>query len=302
MEEILQLTVFGIVIGSIIGLGSMGLTLSYGITKFANFAHGDIMSLAMYIAYFIVVDIGVMGPTVFALSFGWGMFLAIAVTIILLAIFSVVVDKLIYKKLRRDRSNIVTMAIASLGVGIIIRAAVTMFWGPYARLYVPGIHEAVPIAGSNILIKPDQIFIIGLTIVVTLIMYYLLYHTKLGKAMRATADNPDLAAVSGININNILAYTWAITGALTAVAGIMLGIQAQVYINLGFNLLLPMFAAVILGGIGNPWGALIGGFVVAISSEVSTAWIATGYKPAVPFVILIIMLIVRPRGIFGSNI
>ena len=100
MEEILQLTVFGIVIGSIIGLGSMGLTLSYGITKFANFAHGDIMSLAMYIAYFIVVDIGVMGPTVFSLSFGWGMFLAIAVTVILLAIFSVAVDKLIYKKLR----------------------------------------------------------------------------------------------------------------------------------------------------------------------------------------------------------
>jgi branched-chain amino acid transport system permease protein len=301
MENILQLAVYGIVIGSIIGLGSMGLTLSYGVTKFANFAHGDIMSLAMYFAYFIVVDLGLMGPTVFSLSFGWGMFLAIIATIILLAIFSIAVDKLIYKKLRRDKSNIVTMAIASLGVGIIIRAAVTMIWGPSARTFVPGIHEAIPIVG-NILIKPDQIFIVGLTLIVTLVMYYLLYHTKLGKAMRATADNPDLAAISGINIDNILAYTWAITGALTAVAGIMLGIQAQVYINLGFNLLLPMFAAVILGGIGNPWGALIGGFVVAISSEVSTAWIATGYKPAVPFVILIIMLIVRPRGIFGSNI
>ena len=295
MENILQLAVYGIVIGSIIGLGSMGLTLSYGVTKFANFAHGDIMSLAMYFAYFIVVDLGLMGPTIPASP------KLCTKPIILLAIFSIAVDKLIYKKLRRDKSNIVTMAIASLGVGIIIRAAVTMIWGPSARTFVPGIHEAIPIVG-NILIKPDQIFIVGLTLIVTLVMYYLLYHTKLGKAMRATADNPDLAAISGINIDNILAYTWAITGALTAVAGIMLGIQAQVYINLGFNLLLPMFAAVILGGIGNPWGALIGGFVVAISSEVSTAWIATGYKPAVPFVILIIMLIVRPRGIFGSNI
>lgn len=120
--------------------------------------------------------------------------------------------------------------------------------------------------------------------------------------MRATADNPQLADVAGIDTERIRQATWAIAGFLTASAGVMFAVQAQLSFNAGFEFLLPMFAAVILGGIGNPWGALVGGLIVGISQETSTYWIPTGFKAGVPFVLLIAMLIARPRGLFGSTV
>jgi branched-chain amino acid transport system permease protein/neutral amino acid transport system permease protein len=130
----------------------------------------------------------------------------------------------------------------------------------------------------------------------------LLYRTRLGKAMRATSDNPELAEIAGIDTERIRMSTWAVSGALTALAGVMFGIQAQLQFNAGFEFLLPMFAATILGGIGNPWGALVGGLIVGVTQEASTEWIDPGLKPGVPFVLLILILLVRPRGIFGSSV
>ena len=150
--------------------------------------------------------------------------------------------------------------------------------------------------------KPDQVFIVGLTLVVALGLYLLLYRTRLGKAMRATSDNPELAEIAGIDTERIRLSTWAISGGLTALAGVMFAIQAQLRFDAGFEFLLPMFAAVILGGIGNPWGALVGGLIVGVTQEVSTEWIDSGYKPGVPFALLILILLVRPRGIFGSSV
>ena len=128
-----------------------------------------------------------------------------------------------------------------------------------------------------------------------------MYRTRLGKAMRATADNAELADVAGIDTERIRQSTWLISGALIAVAGIMFAVQAQLRFDAGFEFLLPMFAATILGGIGNPWGALVGGLVVGISQETSTYWIPSGFKTGIPFLILIVMLLTRPRGLFGST-
>ncbi len=282
-------------------MGAIGLTLTYGVMKFANFAHGDLMTLGMFLAFFIVVDLGFDGGKIGPLSFGWGMIPAALFAMAMIALVAAVINRLVFRPLRARGSGIITMAIASLGIGIMVRAIVQVIWGPSPERYSGGINKAVTIFW-DLKVKPDQFFIVALTFVLVVAVYFLLYRTKLGKAMRATSDNADLAEVVGIETERIRQWTWIIGGLLIAIAGIMLGLQAQLRFNAGFSLLLPMFAATILGGIGNPWGALVGGMVVGISQEVSTEWINTGLKPGVPFMILIIMLIVRPRGLFGSNI
>ncbi|MEE8422243.1 MAG: branched-chain amino acid ABC transporter permease [Dehalococcoidia bacterium] len=301
MLDIAQLVIVGTVVGSIIGLGATGLTLTYGVMRFANFAHGDLMTLGMFLAFFIVGNLGLNGGEVGPFSFGWGLLPATIFAMAGVAAVTVSLDRAVYRPLRRRGSGIITMAIASLGLGIMLRAVIQMVWGPGTERYTTGIHRATTIVGG-LKVKPDQFLIVGLTVVLAVAVYLLLHRTKLGKAMRATSDNPDLAEVAGIDTERIHQATWAVGGSLIAVAGIMLAIQSQLRFDTGFQLLLPMFAATILGGIGNPWGALVGGLVVGISQEVSTEWINPGLKPGVPFAILILMLLVRPRGLFGSAI
>jgi branched-chain amino acid transport system permease protein/neutral amino acid transport system permease protein len=299
--DIVQLVIVGVIVGSIIGLGSMGLTLAYGVMKFANFAHGDSMALGMFLAFIVVGDLGWAGGNIGSLSFGWGMIPALALAMVGVAALNVGADATIYRRLRSRRAGIITMAVASLGLGIMVRAVIQMIWGASPQRYATGINPAWTLPG-DLKIKPDQVFIIALTLAVSVGLYLLLYRTRLGKAMRATSDNPELAEIAGIDTERIRLSTWAIAGALTALAGVMLAIQAQLRFNAGFEFLLPMFAATILGGIGNPWGALVGGLIVGVTQEVSTEWIDPGLKPGVPFVLLILILLVRPRGIFGSSV
>ncbi len=279
----------------------MGLTLTYGIMKFANFAHGDLMSLGMFLAFFVVADMGLGGSAIGPLSIGWGMIPAALFAMTGVAAVALGVDWVVYRPLRLRGSGILTLAIASLGVGIMVRAVVQMLWGSSPHRYASGIFKTVEVF-DGLKVKPDQFLIVALTVVLAFAVYLLLYRTRLGRAMRATADNPELADIVGIDTERIHQWTWVIGGALIAIAGIMLAVQSQLHFDAGFQLLLPMFAATILGGIGNPWGALIGGLVVGVSQEVSTEWINTGLKPGIPFLILILMLLVRPRGLLGSNI
>ena len=301
VTEIAQLVVIGLIVGSITGLGAMGLTLTYGIMKFANFSHGDLMTLGMFLAFVVVGDLGWKGAAIGPFSFGWGMIPATIFAMTGVALVAVAIDRVVYRPLRARGGAIITMAVASLGVGIMVRAVVQLVWGPSAQRYVTGIHPARTIVG-DVKVKPDQLLIMALTVALALAVYVLLYRTTLGKAMRATADNAELADISGIDTERIRQATWAIGGALIAIAGIMFGVQSQLRFDAGFEFLLPMFAATILGGIGNPWGALIGGLLIGVSQELSTQWINTGFKPGVPFAILILMLLVRPRGLFGSSI
>ena len=314
-----QLFVVGVIVGSIYTLGSLGLTLVYGVLKFGNFAHGDTMMLGAYIAYFFLTghvarnareDIEIPwaldslpgAVDGFAdLSFGYGLIIAALLAAAVIAFLSIGLDRLVYRPLRRRRSGIVIFAIASLGVAIIVRSVMFIFWGPDPRVYVEGIHKAQSYP-FDIVLKTDQIFIFAVAVALTAATYLLLFNTKLGKAMRAMADNPDLARISGINTEQIIAWTWVFGGALVAVAGVLLAVQSQVNPLLGFVLLLPLFASTILGGIGNPVGALAGAMVVGIAQEVSIEIFAPAYKPGVAFVILILILLVRPRGLLGAKV
>lgn len=298
--DFLQLVIVGLLVGSVVGLGAMGLTLSFGIMKFANFSHGDLMTLGMFLAFAVVGNWGLRGPTLEPFSIPLGLIAGVVFAAAGVALLAATVDRLVYRRLRARGSATITMAIASLGVAIMVRAVIQLIWGPLPTRYSSGINPSWEFLGG-LRIRPDQVLIIALTLVLAVALYLLMYRTKLGKAMRATADNAELADIAGIDTERIRQFTWMIAGVLIAVAGVMFAVQAQLRFDAGFEFLLPMFAATILGGIGNPWGALVGGLVVGISQETSTYWIPSGFKAGIPFVILIAMLLTRPRGLFGST-
>ncbi len=293
----------GIIVGSIIALGAMGLTLVYGVLGIGDFAHGDKMGWGMFLAFFVVssegANLGFAGGRFDPLTFGWGLVVGLLAAMIGVALLSVISERFVFRRLRASGGTFFVFAIASLGISIGLRAGIQLIWGPSNFRYTPGIFPASEFFGG-IRVKPDQFFIVGITILAAVLLYWLLYRTRFGKAMRATADNPGLAEASGIDTGRIRYGTWIVGGMLAALAGVMLGLQAEVRFDAGFRLLLPLFAAVILGGIGNPWGALLGGLLVGITQEVSTQWINTGLKPGVPFVIVIVVLLLRPRGLFGQ--
>ncbi len=269
----------------------------YGVLKFAHFAHGDLMTTGAYVAFMALFGGGHIGP----LSFGYGMIPAILAAVVVVAVLSVVIDRVVYRPLRQRKAGLVILAMASLGMAMIVRSLVYIIWGPDQRFYVLGIQRAKELP-FGIMLKPDQMFIGATAVVVVALVYLLLYRTKLGKAMRATADNMELARVAGIDTERVVLATWAIGGSLAGLAGVLLGIQSHLMPEMGFIFILPLFAASILGGVGSPHGALVGALIVGISQEVSTEWISPAYKPAIAFILLFAILLVRPRGIFGAKV
>ncbi|HEB32404.1 MAG TPA: branched-chain amino acid ABC transporter permease [Spirochaetes bacterium] len=300
-----ELTVYGIVLGSIISLGAIGLTLIFGILRFANFAHGDLMAAGAYVALFLVTGLfswlGVPDSTFGPFSFGWRMVIAFPVSMAAVGGVSILLDRLLYRNLRKKGSGRVMIAISALGASFIIRMIILIIWGADYRFYRPGLLRPAIKFPLGIKIRPDQILILIIVFILVTLLHFFLKKTRIGKAMRATADNMELARISGIDIERVIAWTWGISGGLAAAAGILYGIDVQLHPGLGWNFLLPLFAAAILGGVGNMYGALIGGLIMGVVQQVSTAFMLPTYKPAVAFIIMIILLLFRPQGIFGGR-
>ena len=300
-----ELFVYGIVLGSIISLGAIGLTLIYGILRFANFAHGDLMTAGAYVALFMVTGpfswLGIPDHTFGALSFGWRMLLALPFSMVAVGGLGLLFDRIVFRKLRLKGSGVVILAMASLGASFIIRMLVLILWGADYRFYRPGLLRPALELPLGVKIRPDQILILLMVSFLVSVLHLFLQKTKMGKAMRATADNMDLARISGIDTERVIIWTWMIGGALAAAGGILYGIDVQLHAGMGWNFLLPLFAAAILGTIGNMYGALVGGLVIGVAQQVSTAFLLPTYKPAVAFMIMILILIIRPQGIFGGS-
>lgn len=299
----LELVVNGLFLGSIIALGAIGLSLVYGILKFAHIAHGDFMTWGAYIAFFLLGTlfprIGLEGAGLGPFTFGPSLFLALPLTVLALVATAIILDRTIYRRLRHRGIGTVVIAMASLGVAIGMRGLVQVIWGGGTEQY-PRLSKPFYQLPFDVRIPPDGLFIIAVTVILVLALYLFLTRTKMGKAMRATSDNLELARVSGIDTERVIWWTWAIGAALAATAGVLLAVfQAQIYPIMGWRFLIPLFAAVILGGIGNPYGALAGGLIIGVTSEVSTDWLNPSYKPAIAFGIMILVLLFRPRGLFG---
>jgi branched-chain amino acid transport system permease protein/neutral amino acid transport system permease protein len=284
----IQLFLNGVILGSIIALGAIGLSLIYGILKFGHFAHGDLMTLGAYFAFLFKVQL--------ALPF-W---LAFILAAMLTALVAIILNFVLYRHLRK-RDSVIVM-ISSVGAALIIRNIILLFWGPQNKFYDKAIQMPIILGDGFLRIKENQIVILILALILVIAVHLFLTRTKLGKAMRAMADNIDLAQITGINTERVIIWTWAMSGVLTAAAGILLAFDTHLTPVMGWNLLLPLFAAVILGGIGSPYGAMFGGLVIGISQEMSTLVISAAYKPAVAFTIMILMLIIKPSGLMGKKV
>jgi branched-chain amino acid transport system permease protein/neutral amino acid transport system permease protein len=297
-QHLLSLTAWGVMLGGIIAVGSIGLTLVHGVVKFPNFSHGALVTLGAYGTLMVMAYLP-QGMPLRPFSFGWEFIVALIVAMPIVGVIAVVIDKLLYRRLRLRGAHLVLFAMASLAMEFFLRSWIYLIWGPDFRFYYVGRANPALHLPLGIRVRADQLFILVLAVVLVAIIYLLLEKSKMGKAMRATADNPELAQVRGINTERVIAWTWMLGGGLAAAGGAMYGLSSQLRPEMGFFLLLPMFAAVIMGGIGNPYGALLGALIIGVTTQVSAAFLNPAYGPAVAFVLLVITLLVRPQGLLG---
>ncbi|BAY96178.1 inner-membrane translocator [Tolypothrix tenuis PCC 7101] len=285
--QLAQLIINGIAVGSIIALGAVGLTLTYGILRLSNFAHGDFLTLGAYLTL-LVNSAGV--------NIWLSMVLAAAGTVVMMLIS----EKLLWSRMRSLRATSTTLIIISIGLALFLRNGIILLWGGKNQNYNLPVTQALDIFGLKV--PQNQLLVLGLAVVAILALHYLLQNTKIGKAMRAVADDLDLARVSGINVEQVILWTWLIAGTLTSLGGSMYGLITAVRPNMGWFLILPLFASVILGGIGNPYGAIAAAFMIGIVQEVSTPWLGSQYKQGVALLIMILVLLIRPKGLFKGTI
>ncbi|MCO5100335.1 MAG: branched-chain amino acid ABC transporter permease [Burkholderiaceae bacterium] len=294
----MQYVADGIVVGATLALGAIGLTLTYNILRFANFAHGEFLTFGAYFAL-VFASFFASANTIGPLTFGWGFLAAVAIALVLTALLALVLDRLLFRPLRRSDVT-VTLVIASFGASLMLRNVVVFVWGSRPEYYSRNIavsSEIVP----GVRMSADEVFVVVLTALLMLALHLFLTRTALGRSMRAVSDDPSLARVAGIDVQSVIRWTWFIGAGLAAVAGILFGLTVQISSEMGFNLILPMFAAAILGGIGSIYGAVLGGLIIGLAQSMSVPLIGAAYKPAVAFLLMFVILLVYPKGILGDR-
>jgi neutral amino acid transport system permease protein len=308
LTQLVQLVVNGISVGSIIALSAVGLTLTYGILRLSNFAHGDFMTMGAYFTFLFN-------------AMGVNIWIAMVLSAIATVGAALLGEKLLWAPMRRKRATSTTLIIMSIGLALFVRNGIIFIWGGGNQRYALPVTRALTFGGISI--PFNKLLVILLAIVAIAALHYLLQNTKIGKAMRAVADDLDLARVTGINVDRVVIWTWVIAASLTALGGSMLGLVEAVRPNMGWFLILPLFASVILGGIGNPYGAIAGGLVIGIAQEVGAglsdllapfasnpiiglfvnAQIFTPqYKMGFALIIMMLVLLFRPQGLFKGTI
>ncbi|WP_300457184.1 branched-chain amino acid ABC transporter permease [Desulfobacula sp.] len=318
----------GLSYGSQLALGALAVTLVYAILRFANFAQGDTMALSTVMTILLTWLLQHFGIT---LGFMPTALLALPLAIIGCLIYIMLVDTFVYRYYRRQKSKPITIVMASVGVMFVTGGIVRFVLGPDHHIFADGERfiitarefKAMTGLAEGLAIKTSQFLTITIAILLVGFVFYFLQRTKTGKAMRAYADNEDLALLSGIEPHNIVRVTWILVAILTTIAGVLYGLDKGFMATSYHQLLLPTFAAVIVGGIGSPPGAIIGGFVISFSELILTyaykkffiyllpeilqpdsllQFLGTEYKFAVSFVILVIVLLLRPTGIFKGKV
>jgi neutral amino acid transport system permease protein len=288
----LQLVANGLVTGSVIAIGAVGVSIIYAILRLVNFAYGDFMAFGALAAY------AFNGPLKLNLV------VSAALAMIATAALFLALDAVLWRPLRRRRAGFMSLFLASIGLALVLRQSLLLAYGPQPQTYRVDPYK-VYVLGSVRLSQAQAITILTAAIVI-LALGFFLARTTLGRTMRALADDRILAAVAGIDVGRTIAFTWILSGLLAAIAGVLAGLAQTTFDpNFGFTLLLPIFAAVVLGGIGSAYGALAGGLTLGLAMELST-WtpffggVDPVYKPVVAFVVLIAALMVRPQGLFGQ--
>jgi neutral amino acid transport system permease protein len=287
----LQLLVNGLVTGSVFAIAAVGVSLIYGILRLVNFAYGDVMAYGACMAFLFNVTLGLQ------------MVLSTALAMVATAVLSVALELVLWRPLRARGAGFMSLFLASIGLALILRQMLLLVAGPQSRAYDVNPYKVYVI--GSVRLSGSQAIAIAVAVVAIVLVGVLLSSTSLGRTMRAVADDRALAAVAGIDTGRVIVLTWIVSGLLAGLAGVLAAlVQSTFDPNFGFALLLPVFAAVVLGGIGSPYGALLGGLVLGVVTELST-WggffggVNSVYKPVVAFAILIGVLLVRPQGLLG---
>jgi neutral amino acid transport system permease protein len=282
-----QASVNGLVAGGYLGLGAIGLSLILGVLRLVNFAHGDLLVAGAY----------------FTILFGWlGLPLVVAMVLAMIATagLAVLTEKIVWQPLRQAGAGTLQLFLSAIGLALVLRFSIQFVAGSQVRTLGADIVSSITIGPIHLGTLQAVALVVGLAVMAAVGLA--LRFTGVGKEMRAFADNPALAEVSGINTRRIIDITWAGAGFLAALAGILYAVAIGSFNpNFGVTLLLSLFAATVLGGIGNAYGALIGGLVIGLSQEWSTVLFNARWKPAVGFALLILMLLFMPQGIFGRT-
>jgi len=292
VTQFLQLLVNGLVTGSILALAGVGVSLVYGILKVVNFAQGEYITYGAFTA--VAVNI------VWKLNIVLGAIAAVAA----IAALAVVLEYVFWRPMRRRRAGVFTLFVASLGLSLIMRGLLYSVASPNPRTYRINVFQVYDIGGVRL--SESQLLAIVIAFVAIALVGVMFARTQIGRSMRALSDNRELASISGVDVDRVVLFTWIVSGGLAGLAGVLQGlIQGSFDANMGFVLLLPVFAAVILGGVGSAYGALAGGLLIGIAMEFST-WSALGgglspiWEQVVAFTVLIVMLLIRPQGILGE--
>ncbi|WP_348613175.1 branched-chain amino acid ABC transporter permease [Halobaculum rarum] len=312
--SVLEYLANGLVFSSIVVLSSIGLSLVYSIANFANFAHGDTMTVGAYSALVTFGFVGTLGAEVLGLPLGF--FLALVVGVAVAAAVAVVTHKIVYEPLEVGS---IGLLITSIGVAFVYRAIVQLGFGTgFVEFQIPLLRPIEALIPYGIRMTLHDVAIVASAAVLVAGLHALLQYTDLGRKMRATADNPSLARVSGIRTDRIEIWTWVIGAGLAGAGGVFLGLYNNISPRMGFNILLVVFAAVILGGIGSVYGAMVGGFLIGMINQLTPILPRLGqeipfvpesfgipigieYANAIVFLIMVAVLLVRPSGIAGEE-
>ena len=299
----LQFVADGVLTGAMIGLGAIGVTRTYSILRFANFAQGEFIAWGAYFALLVATALGWLAggssTPIGPFSFGWGLILALIVAMPLTGALALGLDWALFARLREKASSI-TIVIASFGASMALRSLLEFLFTSRPAYFTRELQIAIRL-GWGVRATPDQLALLGLTAVLVLALHVLLTRTQIGRSMRAVSENPALARVAGVDVEQVVRVTWLLGGALACASGVMVGLVVQTRPFMGFDLLLPLFAAAILGGIGSVPGALVGGLIVGVAEAAAAATVGAQWRAAVAFVLLIAMLLIRPTGLFGAR-
>jgi branched-chain amino acid transport system permease protein len=284
----IQLSAEGLRFGLILALAAVGLSLIYGTTGLVNFSHGELVTLGGMIAYWFNVVLGLQ-------LIGAGV-----LTVLACGAIGGAQDALFWGQLRKRKAGLLAMMIISIGLAILVRYIYQyLFGGGYSSYTDYRAQPAVEPANLGFALAPRDYWSMGVAAVALALVLWALAGTRLGKATRAVADNPALAAASGIDVDRVIRLVWAVGAALAGLSGVLLGLAQQVNFAMGFNILLLIFAAVTLGGLGSATGALLGSLVIGLFIQLSTLWVSPELKNVGALGVLIVILLIRPQGILG---
>jgi branched-subunit amino acid ABC-type transport system permease component len=289
--ELLQLVVNGLVTGSVYALGAVGISLVFGPLRIVNFAQGDYLTFGAYMA--LIANVG----------WGVNIVLAAVFAMIMTAVLAVAIEFALWRPMRHRGAKTMSLFICSIGLAFILRSAILFAAGGGERTYNVNVFQVYSI--GQIRISETQLISIAVAMAAIVATAVVLAKTAFGRQVRAVADSVELASIAGVNVDRMVISIWILVGMLAGLCGVLAGlIQSSFDPNLGWNLLLPLFAAVIIGGVGSPYGALLGGLTLGIVQEVST-WsgffggLNPVWKPAIAFGVLVAVLMVRPQGLLG---